>query len=138
MATPRPLSPHLQIYRPQMTSLMSISHRLTGLALLVFAPMVSVFIFLLAFMPSVARDCVGLVLTFASYDWGAVFLFLLALAGVWSLFFHLFNGLRHLLWDMGWGFGLTQAMISGWLVLIATSAASVVAMRSLIMAYGGW
>ncbi|MBC6444262.1 MAG: succinate dehydrogenase, cytochrome b556 subunit [Alphaproteobacteria bacterium GM202ARS2] len=138
MATPRPLSPHMQIYRPQMTSLMSISHRVTGLSLLVFAPVVSLFLFLLAFMPSGAGDVVGWVVVLGSNAWGAVVLFIVSLVAIWSLFFHLFNGLRYMLWSMGWGFGLTQAMISGWFVLIATSTASVIAMRSLLVAYGGW
>lgn len=106
----RPLSPHLQIYKPQITSIMSILHRATGIAL-------SVGLVVLAWWIAAAAgeapyfDFVSAVLG----SWIGV----IALAG-WSFcfFYHLLNGIRHLLWDAGWGFELPQVYASGRAVFV--------------------
>lgn len=116
----RPLSPHIQIYRPQLTSVLSITHRLTGMALSVGSLLIVAWLIagaagsvpylrLLGFMQS----WVGLVLLFG---W------------TFAIFFHLCNGLRHLIWDAGRGFELRTIYASGW---------SVVAM-SVILTIGLW
>ena len=131
----RPLSPHLQIYRPQITSLLSICHRLTGLSLLFYAPLFSFFLALLVFFPMHGDAVFDFFLALAASSFGAVFLFLFLLAFFFSLFFHLFNGVRHLVWDLGFGFHLTTVALSAWLVMLATAFASVLSMRFVLLAY---
>jgi succinate dehydrogenase / fumarate reductase cytochrome b subunit len=109
----RPLSPSLQIYRPQLTSVLSITHRLTGVVLSVGA------LLLVAWIAAAAagRD------TYAMVDEQIRSPLGLALLFIWtfSLFFHLCNGIRHLLWDAGWGFELRTIYVSGWTVVAASS-----------------
>ncbi|ASR44569.1 MULTISPECIES: succinate dehydrogenase, cytochrome b556 subunit [unclassified Luteimonas] len=111
MAHPnRPLSPHLQVYRPQMTSTMSILHRITGVSLAVGG------ISLVWWLMSIAAG--GEAYEFASRQWaspmGLIFLFGFTLA----LIYHLLNGIRHLLWDAGWGFEIPKAYASGYAVFV--------------------
>lgn len=108
----RPLSPHLQVYRPQLTSMLSILHRLTGVALAVGTLLL---VYWLAAAASGPADFA------AAQDFMGSFLGRLLLFG-WSvaLFFHLCNGIRHLFWDVGLGFELPTVYRSGWAVLIAT------------------
>lgn len=108
----RPLSPHLQVYRPQLTSMMSISHRITGLLLSLGMIMVAAWVLALAAGPE----------AFASVNaWLAGPAGLIALV-LWSasLFYHLLNGIRHLFWDAGWLLELKGAYASGWTVLVLT------------------
>ena len=112
----RPLSPHLQVYRPQLTSVMSISHRISGILLSLGMIVVVFWVLALAAGPE-AFDRVNAAL--------ASPVGLVGMA-VWtfSLFYHLFNGIRHLLWDAGWLLDLRGAYASGWIVLIATIVAT--------------
>ena len=112
----RPLSPHLQVYRPQLTSVMSISHRISGFLLSLGMIVVVLWVLALAAGPE-SFDRVNSLL--------ATPLGLIALV-VWtfSLFYHLFNGVRHLLWDAGWLLDLRGAYASGWIVLGATIIAT--------------
>lgn len=110
MTDNRPLSPHLQVYRPQLTSLTSITHRLTGV-LLSFGMVVVVFWLLaLAAGPESFN-------TFTAWLASPVGL---AAMLVWTLalFYHLLNGIRHLLWDAGWLLDLRGAYASGWTVIV--------------------
>ncbi len=108
-AQQRPLSPHLQIYQRQLTSVLSILHRATGifLGLAAFA--------LVLWLFAVAGDGEGLARfnAFAASPLGVAFL----LAATASLSYHLLNGIRHLLWDVGWGFELPKVYASGWTVV---------------------
>jgi succinate dehydrogenase / fumarate reductase cytochrome b subunit len=108
----RPLSPHLQIYRPQITSVLSILHRITGFAL-------SVGLLLLA----------GLIISAAfgeqSFDlvrgqMGTWYGYILLMGWSWAFYYHLCNGIRHLFWDMGKGFELSTVTTSGWAVVLAS------------------
>ncbi len=110
----RPLSPHLQVYRPQLTSVLSIFHRMTGV-----------------FLASGAAMLVAWLLTTAAgpryYAWTEWFLTSwlgYALLAIWSycLFYHLCNGVRHLFWDAGWGFTLKETYASGFLMVLASLA----------------
>ena len=112
MATPkRPLSPFMigPFYRPQLTSMLSILHRGTGvfLSLAGFA--------LAAWLVAVAGP--GASFEQASAWLGSPLGLLLVLAVVFSLVYHLLNGIRHLLWDIGWGFELPKVYASGWIVV---------------------
>lgn len=115
----RPLSPHLQVYRWQITSVLSILHRLTGIALAV-GTLVLVYWLIAAAMGAAefatAQACIGSVL-------GRVLLFGWSLA----LFYHLANGIRHLFWDMGVGFELTTVTRGGWAVLLLALALTLAA-----------
>lgn len=105
----RPLSPHLQVYKPQLTSAMSIVHRSTGVLLGMGA-------FILAtWLISIAGDGDAFAQFNACAGTVPGRLLLIAIAG--SLAYHLLNGIRHLLWDIGWGFELRQAYASGLVVL---------------------
>ena len=113
----RPLSPHLQVYRPQLTSILSIMNRVTGLALSAGTLMLVWWLAAAATGPVAfervqwfAGTPVGL---FVLFGWTA------------SLFYHLFGGLRHLAWDMGWGYDLETTHATGWGAIIATIISTV-------------
>ena len=108
-AQQRPLSPHLQVYKPQLTSILSILHRATGVFLAIAA------FVLLGWLLAVADDG-GAFESFSALA-GSLPGKLLLLAITASFAYHLLNGIRHLLWDIGWGFELPQAYASGWLVV---------------------
>jgi succinate dehydrogenase / fumarate reductase cytochrome b subunit len=112
MTNKRPLSPHLQIYQPQLTSLMSILHRLSG----VFLSLGTV---VLAYWLIAAAS--GAESYQQAQDLLGSFLGLLLLFG-WSfaLFYHLCNGIRHLFWDIGLGMDIKMVYLSGKLVLLAS------------------
>jgi len=121
----RPLSPHLQIYTPQMTSILSIMNRVTGIALSAGTLLLVWWLVAAASGPAAFDTVQGFVASpiglFVLFGWTA------------SLFFHFYNGIRHLAWDAGYGFDLPQTYASGWAVLIATAASSVV-----VWAIGLW
>lgn len=112
----RPLSPHLQIYRPQLTSVLSITHRLSGVAL-GFGTLLLVY--------WLAAAAAGAEAFETAQSFVGSFLGRLLLFG-WTigLFFHLCNGIRHLFWDAGLGFELDEVYRSGWTVVAATAVLS--------------
>lgn len=117
--TNRPLSPHLQIYKPQVTSVLSILHRLTGVALVMGT---IPFVYWLAALAGGADSYATAQALFGSVV-GQILLFL----WVFSLFYHLCNGIRHLFWDMGLGFELKTLHTSGTIVMVAAVALTLVA-----------
>ena len=108
----RPLSPHLQVYRPQITSLLSIVHRLTGVALAAGALLLGYWLTSAAYGPETFAVAQG----FLASWFGRLILFGMTCA----LFYHLLNGIRHLAWDAGWGFEMDTLKLTGWLVIAAT------------------
>ena len=112
----RPLSPHLQIYRPQLTSVMSTLHRISGGFLMLSSLLLVGWLLALASGP-LWLDCYQSVF---KHVLGR--LTLIAISA--SYFYHLYNGIRHLMWDTGRGLDLTSVYQSGYLVLIATSAST--------------
>jgi len=120
MASPqRPLSPHLQIYRWQYTSVLSILHRITGVALAVGTLLLVYWLIAAAAGPDAFATAQGFI--------GSILGRLLLFGWTVALFYHLANGIRHLLWDAGRGFELRTAYASGWAVVIAAVALSVIA-----------
>lgn len=115
----RPLSPHLQIYKPQITSVMSISHRISGVALAVGTLLLTYWLVAAAIGPSAFATAQAVIGSPIGY---------LALFG-WTvaLFYHLCNGIRHLLWDAGWGFELPQVYRSGYIALGAAGGLTLLA-----------
>lgn len=108
----RPLSPHLQVYRPQWTSVLSIMHRITGVALSAATVLMVVWLVALARGPEAFDDAVG----FMSHPLMLVVL----VACTAALFYHLLNGIRHLIWDTGMMLRLKPARASGWFVAIGS------------------
>ena len=108
----RPRSPDVQIYRPQLTSVLSITHRATGVWLGLGS------ILLVVWLLVVATDGSA----YAMFDdffstWiGAILLF----SWTFALYFHLCNGIRHLVWYLDYGFELRTIYLSGWLVVAAS------------------
>ena len=119
----------MQIYRWQLTSVLSILHRLTGLALAAGTLLLVYWLVATAAGPAAfatAQELVGSIL-------GRLLLFGWTVA----LFYHLANGVRHLLWDAGQGFELRTAYASGWAVVIAALALSLIAWIAGYAARGG-
>ncbi|MBT5219544.1 MAG: succinate dehydrogenase, cytochrome b556 subunit [Woeseia sp.] len=107
----RPISPHLTVYRWPITMTLSILHRMTGFAL--SAGLVAFVVWLEA----IAWD----VIPYATfYEVSHSALGQIALLGwLFSFFFHLCNGVRHLIWDSGRLFEKSQAIASSWLIIIS-------------------
>lgn len=113
MAQPdRPLSPHLQVYRWQITNTLSILHRLTGVALGVGTLLMAYWLIAIAAGPEVFATAQSFV--------GSIVGRIILLGFTFALAFHFSNGIRHLFWDSGRGFELTTVHTSGWIVVIAS------------------
>ena len=107
-----PLSPHLQIYRWHISSLLSITHRISGV--------INLFSLILIFFWV-------LVLSFGESNYELFLLMINSFIGkfiligfTWSMSFHLLSGIRHLVWDFGYGFEIKTANISGIIVIISS------------------
>jgi succinate dehydrogenase / fumarate reductase cytochrome b subunit len=112
----RPLSPHLQVYRPMYTMVLSISHRISG----VFQ---SVGMLLLAYWLVAAASGADAYATAAKL-FGSPLVKLAIVGWIVAFWFHLFAGLRHLVWDAGYGFEKRTARRSARLVVVLASLAS--------------
>lgn len=120
----RPLSPHLQIYRWTLTMTMSILHRATGIALAIGTLMV---IWMLV-AAATGEESWNQFHEFSTSPLGALMLFGWTIA----LFYHMFNGVRHLFWDMGKGYEIKTANTSGVIVLLATALVTAVVWFSIL------
>jgi succinate dehydrogenase / fumarate reductase cytochrome b subunit len=108
------------VYRPQITSVLSISHRASGVVLAGGSLLLVYWLLALAGGPEAYATAMGFF-----EHW----LIRLGLAAVsFAFFYHLCNGIRHLCWDAGWGFEIRQVIVSGWTVVIA----------SLLLTLGFW
>lgn len=113
----RPLSPHLQVYKPQITSVLSIFHRMTGVAMGGGMLLITWWLLAAAYGPEAYA---------VFHGFAASFLGQLIIAGfVWCLCYHLCNGIRHLIWDLGLGFDLESVTKSGILTLAASTVLTV-------------
>lgn len=112
MAAQRPLSPHLMIYKPQLTSMMSITHRATGAALAMGSLLVVWWIVALA----TGAEYYSFVQSIISSWYGQFVLFGFTVA----VFYHLSNGIRHLFWDFGYNLTIQGVHRSGYMVLVST------------------
>ena len=109
MARERPISPHLQVYKPQITSVLSIFHRITGLALTFGLILLVAWIFTL----SLGEDYFEYFVMFIKSWFGLLILF----GFTFALNYHLCNGIRHLFWDAGYGYEIETVHKSGLAVL---------------------
>ncbi|MGA8278261.1 MAG: succinate dehydrogenase, cytochrome b556 subunit [Rhodanobacteraceae bacterium] len=112
--TVRPLSPHLSIYRWQIQMVTSILHRATGVFLVFGAALVCIGLLALASGP----DAFASLHAFCASWFGL----LLLIGWTWCFSFHLLNGVRHLLQDVGWGYRIGQFVRNGWLATIGSIA----------------
>ena len=108
----RPLSPHLDIYQYQITWTVSIMHRITGVAMTLGLILIVAWLVAAAFSPElfslidgVLRSWIGMIVIFGS---------------LWAFWFHFLNGIRHLFWDLGYGFNLSTVWRSGWVVVLGS------------------
>jgi succinate dehydrogenase / fumarate reductase cytochrome b subunit len=125
---PRPLSPHLQIYKPLITWVPSITHRVTGLGLGLGMLLVATWLIALAAGP----DAYAAVQDFVHSWIGLLLLF----GFTWALMFHMLNGIRHLAWDAGFGFEVPTARITGWTVVIGSVVLTLL-IWAVCLAFGG-
>ena len=115
----RPLSPHLQIYKPQLTAVLSIFHRGSGIFLVIGTLLLVYWLTAMAQGPASYAQ--------AQAFFGSLFGQLIRLAWAFALFYHLCNGIRHLFWDMGAGFDITTVYTSGKIVVVAAAVLTVIA-----------
>jgi succinate dehydrogenase / fumarate reductase cytochrome b subunit len=108
----RPLSPHLQIYRVQITSLLSILHRATGILLYGGGLFLALWFIVLGMGPENYEMLQSLYL----HPIGLVML----MGFSFSFFYHLCNGIRHLFWDAGVGYDMEMVRITGWIVVVSS------------------
>nr|VFK50508.1 MAG: succinate dehydrogenase subunit C [Candidatus Kentron sp. TUN]VFK51749.1 MAG: succinate dehydrogenase subunit C [Candidatus Kentron sp. TUN]VFK56615.1 MAG: succinate dehydrogenase subunit C [Candidatus Kentron sp. TUN] len=125
----RPLSPHIQIYRKQITSSLSILHRATGVFLSIGTFAFVYWLWSLAAGP----DSYGNTQAF----FGSIIGRLILLAWVFSLAYHLSNGLRHLFWDAGKGFEIKTVYASGKAVLVVSVLLTVLVFIAAYVMRGG-
>jgi succinate dehydrogenase / fumarate reductase cytochrome b subunit len=113
----RPLSPHLQIYRPMLTMMMSIAHRISG------AANAAGFVLLAWWLVAIATgpDAYAQVSSVFTSIPGRLVLFLFT----WSLVHHMLGGIRHLIWDTGRGLDKTSIEVFAWLTIIFSTLLTV-------------
>ncbi|MEM7442449.1 MAG: succinate dehydrogenase, cytochrome b556 subunit [Pseudomonadota bacterium] len=116
-ATSRPLSPHISIYRWQINSVLSILHRGTGIVLAIGTLLLVYWLVSAAAGPDAYRSAQGFIGSFIGQ--------ILLIGWAWSLFYHLCNGIRHLVWDAGYGFEISTMMRSSVMVLGAATGLTI-------------
>ena len=113
-----PLSPHLQIYRWHISSLLSITHRISGVINLLALILIFFWLLFLSF----GESNYELFLLIINSFFGKFIL----IGFTWSMSFHLLSGIRHLVWDLGYGFEIKTANISGIIVIISSLVLTVI------------
>ena len=109
----RPLSPHLQVYKPQLTSVLSITHRGTGVFLSLGALVLTYWLVSLA----VSEELFNSFHLHTSFWYGKLFL----IGFVFSLYYHLASGIRHLFWDIGLGLEISTTYKSGYFTIFISA-----------------
>jgi succinate dehydrogenase / fumarate reductase cytochrome b subunit len=117
MSDKRPLSPHLQIYKPQLTSFLSILHRATGFALSVGSLALVFWVVALA----KGGDSLLMIHSFWSSIFGKFFL----LGWLFCFVYHFYNGIRHLIWDVNLFLDIDSVYKSGWAVVGLTAVTTI-------------
>lgn len=105
----RPLSPHLTIYRPQMSSMTSIFVRLTGIGLALGFVLIVWWLLAAASGPdyfATVNNCLT--------SWVGQ---LILIPSLWALWYHMLGGIRHLIWDLGYGFDVNTADMMGYVMI---------------------
>jgi succinate dehydrogenase / fumarate reductase cytochrome b subunit len=115
----RPLSPHVQVYRLPLTALLSITHRITGVGLMIGTLLLTWWVAAAAYGPDAYDTATGFI--------GSPLGLLLMLGFSVALFFHLCNGIRHLVWDAGRGFEKRDTATSNALVIVGALVLTIIA-----------
>lgn len=116
----KPISPHLTIYKPQISSVLSILHRVTGVINFVGIIAITwVFVFSVYFA---SEEFNVILCAFYEHFLGKIVL----IGWSYSLFFHAFNGIRYLFWDFGMGFDLKVMHVTGWLSIMFATVLTVI------------
>jgi succinate dehydrogenase / fumarate reductase cytochrome b subunit len=115
----RPLSPHLQVYRFEWTMALSITHRITGVGLAVGTLLLAWWLIAGAAGPEAFARAQNFI--------GSGFGLLLMFGWTWALFYHLANGIRHLVWDAGYSFELKNAEKGAYIVAAASLGLTILA-----------
>ena len=118
MENKSPLSPHIQIYRWHISSLVSITHRISGVINLLALILIFFWLLILSF----GENNYELFLLVVNSFFGKSIL----IGFTWSMIFHLLSGIRHLVWDFGYGFEIKTANFSGVIVIISSLALTII------------
>tara|TARA_Y100000590_G_C15426410_1_gene903408 strand:+ start:397 stop:783 length:387 start_codon:yes stop_codon:yes gene_type:complete len=113
-----PLSPHLEIYKWQISSLLSITHRISGVINLISLNLIFFWLLILSF----GENNYELFLSIINNFFGKFIL----IGFAWSMCFHILSGIRHLAWDLGYGFEIKTANISGVIVIISSLVLTII------------
>ena len=112
MEDKNPISPHIQIYEWHISSLVSISHRITGVMNILFITLICFWVCSLFFGETAYEIIQNILLTFFGK--------FLIISIVWSFSFQILSEIRHLFWDMGYGFDIKISQITGLVVIIGS------------------
>ena len=112
-----PISPHLQIYKPQITSILSITHRITGVCLNFLILFVSLWLLSL----SLGENIYNYFIEFSN----TIFMKLVMSISIFGLSYHAMNGIRHIFWDFGFFLNNSSALISGIIVVLSSFVLSI-------------
>ena len=107
-----PLSPHIQIYNWHISSLVSISHRITGVINILALSLICFWVWMLL----LGSESYQVVFNFLNSFFGKLFI----ISFVWSYSFQILSEIRHWFWDLGYGFELKTSRITGILVILGS------------------
>ena len=113
-----PLSPHLQIYRWHISSLLSITHRISGVINLLALILIFFWLIFLSLGENNYQSFLLIIYSFIGK--------FILIGFTWSMSFHLLSGIRHLVWDLGYGFEIRTANITGVIVIISSLALTII------------
>lgn len=105
----RPLSPHLTVYRMPLTGILSITHRITGVGMVLAAALIVWWFVAAVYSPDYFSTADRLLTSW--------FGLLVMIGSLWALWYHFCNGIRHLIWDAGRSFDLAATERNNWIVL---------------------
>jgi succinate dehydrogenase / fumarate reductase cytochrome b subunit len=125
----RPISPHLQIYRPMLTMMMSIVHRITGAALYFGMALLAWWLLAVASGPN----------AYAGFEWaaGSIVGQIVLFGFTWALLHHALGGIRHLIWDLLYGFEPAEREMLALSTLVGSVALTIVVWIVGYLAMGG-
>ena len=118
MENKKPLSPHIQIYRWHISSLLSITHRISGVINLLALILIFFWLIALSLGESNYESFLLIINSFIGK--------FILIGFTWSMSFQLLSGLRHLIWDLGYGFEIKTANISGIIVIISSLTLTII------------
>lgn len=119
----RPISPHLTIYKPQITSTLSIFHRITGSVLSLFV--LTALVFFRLYTTQGENSYIHLFAQYINTSTSHWLILSAAFLLLFSFYYHTCNGIRHMMWDLGYGLDIRQLYMSGYAVLIVSSILTV-------------